>query len=530
MRYVSRPMREASEAPYLRDHFGRDYEPHGTLSIAPTARLSTAGVDVLDEQDEALLIHAESAAWAFLSPGEVAIWQRLDGAMYADVVGEFGGADNVALDFVAQLYRRGLLAIEGKRAVDERMFADDFLGRPGTGANYNEGHLVELLLTEKCNLACPYCLAGAGPSMPSMDLAMVTRTIDLAFAMEADTLAFEFAGGEPFLKYRLMQQAVEYIQQHPAYGSRRVFLSAQTNATLLDAERVQWIADNDIRLGISIDGGSYAQNRSRPMRNGKGSFSALMTGIGLLQDAGVSFGGLVVLNRSNVANPGELVDFMLDHKIYGFRINPIGFLGDARKNWDTVGISQEEVVEFFKVLIDEIVDRGLPVLEDNLHTMFDFLTSKQRRTRCMRSACGAGDTFQAITANGDIYPCGRATQSPGLKLGNVFDDDVEALDQPAVANVQMVELRRRRPANFDDCASCSVRQLCQSGCSAQAWERFGTVRHKTPECHFYKTMYTWLMHRVCFDDQAFAHLESMTYFNGEGMLFSHDYASVLALA
>lgn len=396
------------------------------------------------------------------------------------------------------------------------MFAD--------GPNYDEGNLIELLITEKCNLACPYCLAGANSSMPAMNMDIAQRTVDLAFGMrETDTLAFEFAGGEPFLKYELMKDTVKYIRNHPLRGARRLFLSIQTNATLLNEERVQWLKDEEIRVGISLDGGVSSQDVSRPQINGQESFSKVVKGINLLHRFDVPFGGLVVLNQSNISDPVLLATTMLDLGIYGFRLNPVAYLGDARKNWDKIGLSQDQVINFVKALMSHIVDKKLPLLEDNVRSMCDFLTSKQRRTRCMRAQCGAGDTFQSVAANGDIYPCGRATQSPGLKLGNIFDAELVSLSQPSLQNGVMQQIRERRPENLDGCNSCPYRQLCQSGCSAQAWERYGTVRHRTPECSFYKTLYPYLMHWLSFDQIAFEHLNAHSYFNNEGVRFSRDF-------
>lgn len=514
MRYFHRPAREASESAYLAAAFGKRFEPFGHLNVAPGKPIGRADTDLVELDGQTLAMHAESASWAFLSPTEVQ-WLR-----QADTVAELGalaGSPARALDFVAHLWRRGLVDLAGQRAVQRQLFDDS--------PNYDEGHLVELLLTEKCNLACPYCLAGASTKMPAMDEAMGRRVIDLAFAMdEARTLAFEFAGGEPFLKFPLMRTLVDYIAAHPRRGQRQVFLSVQTNATLLDDERVRWLKTHGIHVGISLDGGAQAQNRSRPQVNGKESFSRLLAGIACLQAHAVPFGGLVVLNRANIADPDGLASFMLEHRIHGFRINPVAFLGDARANWVQVGLKQSEIVDFFQRFMRGIAQRGDLVLEDNVHSMLNFLTSKQRRTRCMRAQCGAGDSFQAIAANGDIYPCGRATQSPGLKLGNVLDDGVHSLSAPARQHLRIAEIRSRRPADFDECARCSYRQLCQAGCSAQAWERYGTVRHRTPECGFYKQMYPWLMRWLSFDEAAFAHLERCSYFEREGRLFVHDFA------
>jgi radical SAM protein with 4Fe4S-binding SPASM domain len=141
----------------------------------------------------------------------------------------------------------------------------------------------------------------------------------------------------------------------------------------------------------------------------------------------------------------------------------------------------------------------------------------------MRTHCGAGETFQAVAANGDIYPCGRATQSPGLKLGNIFDTGVTSLSEPSRHNAIIAQIRERRPADLEGCDHCSYRQLCQSGCSVQAWESYGTVRHRTPECAFYKTLYPYFMRWLSFDQTAFEHLNAYSYFNNEGMAFSHDF-------
>ena len=517
MRYFHRPAREAAEGPYLASAFGKNFEPFGQLSVGADVRVGTGGTELLEIDAETLAMHADSASWAFLTRQEAAWFRQMNGKPFG-AFEALTGSHELAIDFTAHLWRRGLVDLDGRRAVSAAMFDDS--------PNYDEGHLVELLLTEKCNLACPYCLAGASQKMPAMDETIAMRTVDLAFRMrEAQTLAFEFAGGEPFLKYGLMKSLVSYIRRHPENRGRRIFISVQTNATLLDDERARWLKDNDIRIGISLDGGAQAQNRSRPQVNGKESFSKLLRGIELLKKHEVAFGGLVVLNRANIGDPQALASFMIENQIHGFRINPVAYLGDARRNWALVGLEQDEIVEFFRRFMREVVARKQMILEDNVHSMLSFLTSKQRRTRCMRSQCGAGDSFQSVVANGDIYPCGRSTQSPGLKLGSIFDEGIESLSAPARTHTRIAEIRTRRPRDFDDCAVCAYRQLCQAGCSAQAWESYGTVRSRTPECTFYKTIYPWLMRWLSFDAAAFEHLERCRYFDFEGALFVRDFAA-----
>ncbi len=237
-----------------------------------------------------------------------------------------------------------------------------------------------------------------------------------------------------------------------------------------------------------------------------------------------------MLNRHNAQSVTDLVEFLLEHRIHGFRLNPVVFLGDARLNWNSVGLTQDEIITYFQELMRQIARGGLLLLEDNVRSMCDFLTSKQRRTRCMRAKCGAGDTFQAVAANGDIYPCGRATQSPGLKLGNIFNPGLVRLSEPASGNPVIGQIRERRPSGLEGCVTCPYRQLCQSGCSAQAFERYGTVRHRTPECSFYKTLYPYLMRWLSFDARAFEALDRSSYFGHKGLRVEHDFAGSVAIS
>jgi uncharacterized protein len=518
MKYFCRPGVEVAESQYIEANFEKRYEPQGNVSISDNCILDNEGVDIVELAGEFLAIQPETASWAFLNTRETAVYQLLRSKPLGLLRSVWPtDATSDPAQFAAHLYRRGLLTIDGHESVDRRILRDS--------PNYNEGHLVELLLTERCNLACGYCLAGANNKMPAMDWNIAKKSVDLAFDMqEADTIAFEYAGGEPLLQFPLMQRLTDYIESHPRRRDRRLFISIQTNATLINDERARWLKEKDIRVGISVDGKPTSQNLSRPQVNGKESFTLTLHGIDILQRHEVSFGALVVLNRSNIDSVEELADFLLDNGIHGFRLNPVAFIGDARQNWDLLGLTQEEVITYFKDLLNLIAGRGYLLLEDNVRSMCDFLTSKQRRTRCMRAECGAGDTFQSVAANGDIYPCGRATQSPGLKLGNIFDKGLVSLSDPARWNPVIAEIRERRPENLEDCPTCHYRQLCQSGCSAQAWERYGTVRHKTPECSFYKTLYPYLMRWLSFDASAFEALDRSSYFAGEGFRFDYDFA------
>ncbi len=504
MRFFRSAQHESWESEVLPKAFGKAYEPGHCGAIAASTTMSTAGVRVMEVGGELLHIDGATASWAFLNRREAALYAGLHGSTVGELLTRWpADATGAAQDFVASLYRRGLLALDGCQAVDSTMFDD--------GPNTEDSHLVELLVTEKCNLACGYCLAGATPKMPTMSREIGERAIDLAYRMnEAQRFAFEFSGGEPFLQFKLVRHLTEYLLNHPDRRGREVELSAQTNATVLDEEKILWAKANSVRLGVSIDGDPASHDLSRPQVNGKGSFEKVIRGIDMMQRHGVAFGVLVVLNRSNVHSAQALIDFLADNGLYSVKVNAVAFLGAGRDNWDSYGLEQEEILHYYQALLELSVQQRHPLYEATVATMCQYLVSKQRNNRCMRSHCGAGTSFQCVSAKGEAFPCGRATQSPGLAFANVLDEE-RSLSDAARANEHVQSILTRRPDEVG-CGTCEVRQLCQSGCAVQAYERYGSVREKTPECHFFKELYPYLMRWLSHDEAAFRHLNQVGYF------------------
>jgi uncharacterized protein len=518
MNYLRIPEMEDYEQMALPLYFNKSYEPAGSVNIDRDTIIDLRDTKMTCVSNKILAMQPETAAWSFLSEAEATLLNNFSSVpfQFGTMIDNNGNSSELLSGFMEKLYRRGLVRLNNYSSTDSTVFNDS--------PNNFDGNLVELLLTEKCNLNCGYCLAGTNPNMPSMEESIAFKTIDKAFLMsEAKSITFEFSGGEPLMRFELLQRITAYIREHPLKGNRKVYIGAQTNATLLTETKVKWLKENDLFIGVSIDGNPETHNLSRPTVTGRESFTKVIRGILLLQQHAVPFGILVVLNSTNAASPDALIDFLLKYNLPVLKLNPIAFLGTAQSNWNKFGITNDEITAYFKKFSSLIVERGVNIVEDNLRTMMVYMMSKQRFNRCMRTHCGAGETFQAINAKGDIFPCGRSTQSPGLKIGNVADDEITSLSQAGLKNQFIQEIKARRPRDLEDCKSCFYQQLCQSGCAVQSYEKYGTVRHKTPECSFYKTMYPYLMHWLTFDDKARSHFNQTGYFNSGIESFSYNY-------
>ena len=119
---------------------------------------------------------------------------------------------------------------------------------------------LKLTLTDRCNLACPYCYQR---NRRGVDMSPTTlrRALDLAWSLGGAEITVVLSGGEPLLVPHLVADAVALTADH---GSPRARLRLLTNGTLLGPALVDRLVDADVALQVSCDGVAASQDDRRP--------------------------------------------------------------------------------------------------------------------------------------------------------------------------------------------------------------------------------------------------------------------------
>lgn len=115
---------------------------------------------------------------------------------------------------------------------------------------------LTLCLTHDCTLRCRYCYAGRKYAH-AMSRETVERGMDIGLAEAVRTergLDLSFFGGEPLLEWDLLQHCCNYLKQQAAEQGVRVRFGITTNGTLLTRKRLEWLAEQDFLVGLSVDG------------------------------------------------------------------------------------------------------------------------------------------------------------------------------------------------------------------------------------------------------------------------------------
>ena len=162
-----------------------------------------------------------------------------------------------------------------------------------------------LKVVSRCNLNCTYCYVYNKGDATWKDRPVVMREDVLERALDRierwcdqtgqQDVRITFHGGEPLLAGRVrLDRWCRRIRDRLS-GSANVLFNLQTNGTLIDDAWASLFLENDIEIGVSIDGPAVVHDAARVDRRGDGSHDRVVQGINILQERGVTMGALAVI-------------------------------------------------------------------------------------------------------------------------------------------------------------------------------------------------------------------------------------------
>lgn len=125
--------------------------------------------------------------------------------------------------------------------------------------------------------------------------ATVERIREHVLASGQQTVALVFHGGEPTLIGRARFEAFCRHARARLGDVAELILTVQTNGTRIDAAWAEMLRAQDVYVGVSLDGPREVNDSARVDHKGRGSYDAVIRGIGALREAAVPFAVLTVI-------------------------------------------------------------------------------------------------------------------------------------------------------------------------------------------------------------------------------------------
>jgi len=295
--------------------------------------------------------------------------------------------------------------------------------------------------TLRCNQSCPYCQVsrqGEAADRGSFDMTpeTVEQSVRFMLATPAHRVTMEFQGGEPLVRFDLLQDAVAKAKQLNATVGKTIDFVLCSNLSILEDRHLDWCRDEGVILSTSLDGPQELHDKNRPLGNGKPSHATVTRNIRRAQEAlgKHSVSALMTTTRASLRYPDEIVDEYLRMdmgSIFVRELNPYGF---AIKSASALAYSSDDFVAFYKRILDKIIEinrRGRTFSES-----FASLVLTKAMTPWpigfvdLQSPAGAGFGVCVYNYDGDVYVSDEARMlaesgDPAFRLGNLHEDSYD---------------------------------------------------------------------------------------------------------
>ncbi|MBN1657655.1 MAG: radical SAM protein [Anaerolineae bacterium] len=327
-----------------------------------------------------------------------------------------------------------------------------------------------LHVTEACNLACPYCYVHKQPTTmtAAAGLYAVDRLVTMARQYGYRTLRLKYAGGEPTLAFGL----VEVIHRHAARSATAAGLLLDevilSNGVGVTDATLKKIADAQMGLMVSLDGGQAAHDRLRSAR-GQGTYEEVVRTIERAIAHGLRPDISITLTALNLDGAAEAAAFALARDL-PFSLN---FYRECARECSAGALSSlvveparliEAVLGVLRI-IDDYPDYSVPV---------SGILDRVRLDVPHRYACSAGRGYVAVDANGRVSPCQMLLDTPWSHLA--ADDPLGAIRERGMDLFTPVEQQA-------ECEGCPWQSACAGGCPLLR----GTPLHDA-YCQVYKAL------------------------------------------
>lgn len=365
---------------------------------------------------------------------------------------------------------------------------------------------IVLQLTQQCNLRCNYCVYSenyTGTRMHSskqMSSYTLRKSIDFlaSHSSQSDNLHIGFYGGEPLLRFDLIQEAFSYIKEK--LTEKRISYSMTTNGVLLSGDVLKTMVENDVAIQVSFDGPEEIHDRNRRNIYGTGSFQKVIANLEQIYNSypeyyskNISFNAVV----DGACTCDDILPFFTTHHLFRDNFVKISGLNNTipnsmnphteNKNARKLAFRKYATLYFFKSLTDENYNPN-----QTLQKMFSFWMveggllkqpSPLHEEHIHSGLCIPGVSRLFISADGTFHICEKVSElcDGPTSIGNLES----GFDLSKVRN-----LMNLYNASTDGCSSCWAIHLCRvcaamvklnDNCWHQSLEEYCVISKKALE-------------------------------------------------
>ncbi|MCK4258365.1 MAG: radical SAM protein [Halanaerobiales bacterium] len=315
-------------------------------------------------------------------------------------------------------------------------------------------HHLTIFTTFKCNFDCPYCYQKQ--LKESLDYSVEgDLQEDVANGIieylrkavyNAQSLHVDWFGGEPLLKTDLIMKMSMEIKELCEDNSCDYEAGLITNGYLLTPA----IAEKMKRAGvkgvlITLDGPPEIHNKSRPLKNGEGTFYTILKNIRNAIEYFDNINIRINIDQNNIEYLDSFLDILEKNDLNNEKIHLIAAPMEAySESLQSCKVNSTEFTEEIKKLTQRALKKGFNLVKPKVKSISCYAQEK--------------NTY-SIAPDGSVYKCPSLAGNPEIRDGYI---DLEEEDIKLTYNV--VEWMDWNPFDKEDCLNCKYLPYCLGGC------------------------------------------------------------------
>ena len=397
----------------------------------PTILSLPSTVQKFERQDKIVFINPDIPSWLVTNKNGEFLISLCDGTNSVEDI------EDAFIESQGEAYRRDVEEFF-HQAISSKLFELPPIGHLPIKKERQELSLVQLSISDVCNLNCKFCYATDRKENNHLltfdDYQEVVDDIVSHFGR----ISFSITGGEPLMNRDCFNIAA-YIQRK---GCSADLL---TNATMLDESNIQMIKDHFDRVTISMDGSTKMLHETF---RGPNTYDRTQHAISLLQEYQIPYMLSMTVNKLNISDVENMA------RKYQEKLNfaPLFPAGNANKIGEDISITGKE---YYQALRQASGVNPLGYCESTLDASM----------RCRRCKCAIGGSALSISASGDVYPC-QLLHYPEFLIGNVHECKVSEMifQSPVIEQCSKMTVD-----NIAGCSTCAIKYICGGACRARSY-------------------------------------------------------------
>lgn len=337
-----------------------------------------------------------------------------------------------------------------------------------------------------------------------MSLEHLDLTCETIFESPSKTLTVEFQGGDPLLRFDLIQRAILRIEAMNQREKRELRFVVASTLHQLNDDMCSFFKAHGVLLSTSVDGPAALHNKNRPTPT-RDAYERTIAGMALarLRLGQDSISALQTTTKDSLQYPEDIVDEYVSLGLRDIFLRPLSSYGFAKRNQALLGYPVDAFQKFYLRGLDRVLHwnrQGVDLREVYASIILNkMLSTFDGGYVDLQSPTGAGQSVLVYNYDGYVYPSDEArmlaeTGDLSLRLGEIG----QSLRTLQASSVQQSLVKASLVDAASDCRDCAYNLFCAPN-PVDAQAQFGdpfTPALKTEHCARHMWLFDTLFMRV----------------------------------